>query len=145
MKSIDALAVQAQKRGIFVEEIIPIEIRGKTISADDTIRPGVTNSSLASLKPVFPGWGGSLTTAGNASGVGDGAALCVLTSRHYAEMEGLKILGKWVGSAVVGEYRWCISPFISSDLSIRCSTTIHGNWARIRYSQSATAGWSGEE
>ena len=90
---------------MFAEEIIPISIRGKTVSQDDTIRPGVTAESLASLKPVFPGWGDSLTTAGNASGVGDGAALCVLTTRENAEREGMQILGKWVGSAVVGE--WC--------------------------------------
>ena len=93
---------QAQSAGIFKDEIIPIEIRGLLISEDDTIRHGVTAESLAKLKGVFPGWGNSSTTAGNASGVGDGAALCVLTSRKYAEMEGMDILGKWVGCSVVG-------------------------------------------
>lgn len=93
---------QASTKGIFAEEILPIEIRGSTISIDDTIRPSVSIDSLASLKPVFPDWGEASTTAGNASGVGDGAALCILTTRERAEKEGMEVLGKWVGSAIVG-------------------------------------------
>ncbi|KAL5518911.1 hypothetical protein ACEPAH_594 [Sanghuangporus vaninii] len=95
-------AEKAQKAGIFKDEIIPIDIEGKTISEDDTIRPGVTAESLAGLKPVFPDWGNSSTTAGNASGIGDGAALCILTTRERAEQEGMEILAKWVTSTVVG-------------------------------------------
>ncbi|KAG8219843.1 3-ketoacyl-CoA thiolase [Butyriboletus roseoflavus] len=95
-------ANQALAKGIFAEEIIPIEIRGSVISADDTIRPGVTMESLAALKPVFPDWGENTTTAGNASGIGDGAALCILTTRERARAESMDILAKWVGSAVVG-------------------------------------------
>ena len=96
------LDTQAKASGIFAEEILPINIRGTTISIDDTIRPGVSRESLAGLKPVFPDWGSSTTTAGNASGVGDGAALCILTTRERAEKEGMQILGKWVASSVVG-------------------------------------------
>jgi acetyl-CoA acyltransferase 1 len=77
-------------------------VRGTVISVDDTIRPGVTMESLSALKPVFPDWGEASTTAGNASGIGDGAALCILTTRERALAEGMQILGKWVGSAVVG-------------------------------------------
>lgn len=88
--------------GIFSDEILPIEIKGTTISVDDTVRPGVTFESLSALKPVFPDWGDASTTAGNASGVGDGAALCIMTTRARAQREGWDILGKWVGSAVVG-------------------------------------------
>ncbi|KAG5653074.1 hypothetical protein H0H81_002454 [Sphagnurus paluster] len=95
-------ANKAVANGIFADEILPIEVKGSVISADDTIRPGVSVESLASLKPVFPNWGGSSTTAGNASGVGDGAALCILTTRERAEREGMSIVAKWVGSAVVG-------------------------------------------
>ena len=58
--------------------------------------------SLSALKPVFPDWGRASTTAGNASGIGDGAALCILTTRARAQQEGMEIIGKWVGSAVVG-------------------------------------------
>jgi acetyl-CoA acyltransferase 1 len=93
---------QAKAAGTFAEEILPINIRGTTISIDDTIRPGVTKESLAGLKAVFPNWGPATTTAGNASGVGDGAALCILTTRERAEREGMQILGKWVASSVVG-------------------------------------------
>ncbi|KAF8843950.1 3-ketoacyl-CoA thiolase [Paxillus ammoniavirescens] len=95
-------AASALTKGVFAEEIIPIEVRGTVISADDTIRPGVTMESLSALKPVFPDWGEASTTAGNASGIGDGAALCILTTRERALTEGMQILGKWVGSAVVG-------------------------------------------
>jgi len=95
-------ANKSQVAGIFAEEIIPVEIDGKIISVDDMIRSSVTAESLAALKPVFPQWGDGTTTAGNASGVGDGAALCILTTRQRAEKEGMEILGKWVGSAVVG-------------------------------------------
>jgi acetyl-CoA acyltransferase 1 len=90
--------------GIFSEEILPIEIRGTVISVDDTVRPGVTMEMLSGLKPVFQDWGEAATTAGNASGIGDGAALCILTTRERAEKEGMEIIGKWVGSAVVGLY-----------------------------------------
>lgn len=58
--------------------------------------------SLAKLKPVFPDWGNSTTTAGNASGIGDGAAICILTTRSNAERNGMEILGKWVASTFVG-------------------------------------------
>ncbi|KAF9241335.1 3-ketoacyl-CoA thiolase [Melanogaster broomeanus] len=95
-------AGEALMKGIFAEEIIPIDVRGSVISVDDTIRPGVTMESLSALKPVFPDWGDAVTTAGNASGIGDGAALCILTTRERATAEGMQIFGKWVGSAVVG-------------------------------------------
>ncbi|KAG6911937.1 hypothetical protein DXG01_000185 [Tephrocybe rancida] len=95
-------ANKALSSNIFQDEILPIEIKGTLHSKDDTIRPNVSAESLASLKPVFPNWGEASTTAGNASGVGDGAAICVLTTRERAQREGLAIVGKWVGSAIVG-------------------------------------------
>ncbi|EMD41834.1 hypothetical protein CERSUDRAFT_110399 [Gelatoporia subvermispora B] len=88
--------------GTFADEILPIELRGSILSVDDTVRMGVTAESLASLKPVFPDWGEASTTAGNASGVGDGAALCIMTRRDHAEREGLDIIGKYVASTFVG-------------------------------------------
>lgn len=69
---------------------------------DDTVRPNVSAEGLAALKPSFPEWGGASTTAGNASGVGDGAALCILTTRERAEAEGYDIIAKFVGTSVVG-------------------------------------------
>lgn len=94
---------QAVAEGIFADEIIPIELRGRVFSKDDTVRPGVTLEGLSALKPAFPHWGESTTTAGNASGVGDGAALCILTTRSRAIQEGMEIIGKYVTSAVVGQ------------------------------------------
>ncbi|KAI0322720.1 3-ketoacyl-CoA thiolase [Amylostereum chailletii] len=88
--------------GIFADEIVPLEFRGNLVSVDDTVRSGVTAEGLAALKPAFPNWGESLTTAGNASGVGDGAAVCVLTTRARAKKEGMEIIAKWIGSSVVG-------------------------------------------
>jgi len=96
-------ASEALKKGVFADEIVPIEIKGQVISVDDTIRPGVTAQGLAALKPAFPQWQPGTTTAGNASGVGDGAGLVMMTTRERAEKEGMEILGKWVSSVVVGE------------------------------------------
>ncbi|KAH6917347.1 3-ketoacyl-CoA thiolase [Coprinopsis sp. MPI-PUGE-AT-0042] len=95
-------ANKSVESGIFADEIIPIQVKGKTFTKDDTIRPGVTAESLAGLKPAFPQWGPNTTTAGNASGIGDGAGLCIMTTRENAEREGMPILGKWVSTAVVG-------------------------------------------
>jgi len=72
------------------------------VSVDDTIRQGVKLDDLGALKPAFPQWGNASTTAGNASGVGDGAGICILTSRTRAEQEGMEIIGKYVASTVVG-------------------------------------------
>jgi acetyl-CoA acetyltransferase len=93
---------QALTDGAFADEILPIELRGTIVSVDDTVRPNVSAEGLAALKPSFPEWGGASTTAGNASGMGDGAALCILTTRARAQAEGYGVLAKFVGTAVVG-------------------------------------------
>lgn len=94
---------RSQSEGIFADEILPITLAdGKRITKDDTPRPGVTREGLAKLKPVFAQWGNGTTTAGNASGVGDGAGVCVMTTRAKAEKEGWDIVGRWLGAAVVG-------------------------------------------
>ncbi|KAH9082181.1 Thiolase, N-terminal domain-containing protein [Lactarius deliciosus] len=95
-------ATKALVDGLFSDEIIPIELRGAVVSVDDTVRPNVSAEGLAALKPSFPEWGDASTTAGNASGVGDGAALCILTTRARAEAGGFDILAKFVGTAIVG-------------------------------------------
>ncbi len=70
------------------------------ISEDDGIREGVTLESLSKLKPVFKKDG--TTHAGNASQVSDGAAAVLLMRRSTAQKLGMKIMGKFVISAVVG-------------------------------------------
>jgi acetyl-CoA acyltransferase 1 len=94
--------IQALEDGVFAREILPIELQGIVLSVDDTVRPNVSAEGLAALKPAFPEWDGASTTAGNASGVGDGAAVCILTTRERAEAEGYDVLAKFVGTAVVG-------------------------------------------
>ena len=98
-------ASQASTSGLFAEEILPIRIGEAVVSNDDTVRLGVTAESLANLKPVFLGWGKSLTPAGNASGVGDGAAIAILTTRARAEKEGWEVVAKWGGCSVAGEWQ----------------------------------------
>ena len=115
---------------IFGHEIVPIEIKGKVLSLDDTIRPNVSIESLASLKAAFPNWGEASTTAGNASGIGDGAAICVMTTRDLAEKAGMEPIAKWVGSTVVGKSLPVddLSPRrIANLLYIRCRAETHGN------------------
>jgi acetyl-CoA acyltransferase 2 len=86
------------------EEVAPIEVKAgrKTVKVerDDHLRPDTTLEGLAALAPSF-GKGGQVT-AGNASGIVDGAAAVVVTSAQNAKAKGKKPLGRLVASAVVG-------------------------------------------
>lgn len=95
-------AERATAAGMFRDEILPLRIGQAIIDMDDTIRPGTTAEGLAKLKPAFADWGDGSTTAGNASGVGDGVALHVITTRANAEKEGMQIVAKWGGCVVAG-------------------------------------------
>ena len=68
--------------------------------ADEHMRPNTTLEGLAKLAPYFKRDG--LVTAGNASGICDGAAACVVASESVAQAKGLKPLGRLVGWAVAG-------------------------------------------
>lgn len=72
------------------------------MTEDDGIRHGTTPESLGKIRSAFPQWGGK-TTGGNASQITDGAAAVMMMRRSKADELGLKILGKWVTTAVVGE------------------------------------------
>jgi acetyl-CoA C-acetyltransferase len=89
-------AEAAQKSGKFKEEIIPFEIvtkKGTTVvDSDEFIKPGTTLESLSSLRPAFDKAG--TVTAGNASGINDGAAAVILMSAKLAAELGLKPLAK---------------------------------------------------
>ncbi len=100
---------------------------------DDTIRSGVTLEGLAALKPAFPDWGNASTTAGNASGLGDGAGICLLTSRAKAQEEGMEIIGKYVASTVVGkEFHFVL--FITRPKGLYLTQGLsHGIWVFHRY------------
>jgi acetyl-CoA C-acetyltransferase len=90
-------AIAAIEAGKFKDEIVPVEIPGRkgTVTIFDTDegpRAGTTAEGLAKLRPVFSKDG--RTTAGNASTLNDGAAAVVVSSRAYAEENGLKPLAR---------------------------------------------------
>jgi acetyl-CoA acyltransferase 2 len=94
----------AYKAGRFKEELAPIEIKqGKKavlVSEDDHRRPETTMETLGKLPPSFKKDG--IVTAGNASGIVDGAAAVLLTREKTAKERGLKPIGRIVSWAVVG-------------------------------------------
>ncbi|ALU87452.1 acetyl-CoA acetyltransferase [Herbaspirillum rubrisubalbicans] len=89
-------AEAAQKAGRFKDEIVPIEIKGKketvVFDTDEFVKHGVTAEALAALRPAFDKAG--TVTAGNASGINDGAAAVVVTSAKLAAELGLPVLAK---------------------------------------------------
>jgi acetyl-CoA C-acetyltransferase len=97
-------AEAAQKAGKFKDEIAPFTIttrKGDEIVAEDEfIRPGTTYEALAKLRPAFSKEGS--VTAGNASGINDGAAALVLMTRGEAEKRGLTPMATVVSWATAG-------------------------------------------
>lgn len=94
----------AQDAGFFAREIVPVEIvtkKGVTVvSKDEHPRAGTTLEALAKLAPVFKKEG--VVTAGNASGINDGAAMLVLCKESYASEHSLKPLAKIVSWGIAG-------------------------------------------
>ncbi len=106
----DAFALESQKRaaaaieaGVFKDEIVPVEIasrKGSVIFDTDEHPKATSLDKLAALKPVFKKDGS--VTAGNASGINDGAAALVLARAEAAEAAGLKPRAKLLGYSVAG-------------------------------------------
>ncbi|MFB8829510.1 3-oxoadipyl-CoA thiolase [Azotobacter sp. CWF10] len=107
----DAFALRSQQRaaaamesGYFAEEIVPVVIKtrkGETvIDTDEHPRPDTTAEALAKLKPV--NGEGKTVTAGNASGVNDGAAALILASAEAVAKYGLKPRARVLGMAAAG-------------------------------------------
>ena len=99
----DAFALRSQERwatanaaGRFEDELVPVG----DVTVDEHPRPQTTVEALAKLKPAFRQAG--TVTAGNASGINDGAAALVVMSAEQARDLGLDTLGAFVGSAVAG-------------------------------------------
>ena len=92
-------AVAAIEAGAFKEEIVPVIIKGKkgdtVFDTDEYPKAGTTVEGLAKLKPAFKKDG--TVTAGNASGINDGASAVVVMSREKAEALGIKPLAKILG------------------------------------------------
>ena len=109
----DAFALRSQQRaaaaaadGSFAAELVAVEVpqrRGppRRVEADEAPRPDTTAAALAALAPAFRGEGGTVT-AGNASGLNDGAAALLLGSREAAERWARRPLARVVASAVAG-------------------------------------------
>jgi 3-oxoadipyl-CoA thiolase len=97
-------AAAAKEKGIFAEEIVPVTVREKkserVVAEDEHPRPETTLESLARLRPVFRENG--TVTAGNSSGINDGAAALLLVSEDVGRKLGLKPLARYVVSAAVG-------------------------------------------
>ncbi|OWW19288.1 acetyl-CoA C-acyltransferase family protein [Noviherbaspirillum denitrificans] len=98
-------AVAAIAAGHFKSQIVPVEIQGRkgtvVFDTDEHPKAETTLESLAKLKPAFKKEGGSVT-AGNASGLNDGAAACVLMEAGAAARAGLQPLARLVSYAVAG-------------------------------------------
>jgi acetyl-CoA acyltransferase len=108
----DAFALRSQKRaaqgatsGAFADEILPVTIAGKkgaatVVDKDEHPRPETTLEALAKLKPIVKPNG--TVTAGNSSGVNDGAGALLMASEEAAAKYGLKPLARVIGSAAAG-------------------------------------------
>lgn len=99
-------AAEAQRNGRLAKEIVAVEIPRRKqdpliFDQDEFIRPGTTKEILAKLRPAFRRENGSVT-AGNSSGLNDGAAATIIASEKAVKEYGLKPLARIVSSAVVG-------------------------------------------
>lgn len=97
---------KAMASGAFAAEITAVEVpAGKstvTVAADEHPRPDTTLEALAGLRPAFKSDGSGTVTAGNASGINDGAAMVALASEGFVAEHGLKPLARVVDWAVAG-------------------------------------------
>jgi acetyl-CoA acetyltransferase family protein len=107
----DAFALESQKRaglamsaGRFHDELVPVEIASRketiVVSADEHPRPDTTLAQLSKLRPAFKPDG--TVTAGNSSGINDGASAVLVMSREAAEARSLRPIARIVSSAVAG-------------------------------------------
>ena len=98
-------AARAMRDGAFADELVPVTVKtGKTtvvVSVDEHPRPDTTLEALAKLKPAFVKDGGTVT-AGNSSGINDGAAALLVMAREAAAARGYRPLARVVASAVAG-------------------------------------------
>jgi acetyl-CoA acyltransferase 2 len=97
-------AKRAQDAGYFAEEIVPVEIKSRKstviFDADDHLRPDTTIEGLSKLRPAFAKDG--FVTAGNASGIVDGAAALIICGEEYLKRRKAKALGRIVSWAYAG-------------------------------------------
>ncbi len=97
-------AEKAVAEGRFKDEIVPVEVKQRkntvVFDTDEGPRPGTTAEGLAKLRPAFKKDG--IVTAGNSSGINDGAAAIVVMSEEKAKELGVKPMATWVAGALGG-------------------------------------------
>lgn len=100
------LAAGAWDSGGFADEVVPIEVKNpktrkmETFERDEHMRPDTSLEALGRLKPVFRDTG--IVTAGNASGIGDGAGAIIVAGKKFVQERGLKPLGRLVSWGIAG-------------------------------------------
>jgi acetyl-CoA acetyltransferase family protein len=97
-------AKRAKDAGYFAEEIVPVDVKSRkstvVFGADDHLRPETTLEGLAKLKPAFAADG--FVTAGNASGIVDGAAAMIICGEEFVKRRNAKPIGRIVSWAYAG-------------------------------------------
>ncbi len=124
------LAHEAWEEGRFESEIVPVMLKTrkgeKSFDRDEHLRPDATPEGLAKLRPYFKE--GGTVTAGNASGIGDGASALVISSSEWAEANGRKPIGRLLSWGVAGvepQYMG-IGPAPASRLAVeKAGLTLH--------------------
>lgn len=110
-EELDAFSASSQQKacaaiesGVFKDEIVPVEVKSKkttiVVDTDEGPRQGTTAEGLGKLKAAFKA--GGVVTAGNASGINDGAAAIVVMSEEKAKELGVTPMATWVGGALGG-------------------------------------------
>ena len=98
-------AAKAIQEGYFSDQIVPVDVKQKKetvqFTEDEHVRPNADEESFAKLKPVFKSDGGT-ATAGNSSGINDGAAMMLVSGSRKAEELGMPVAGRLVSAAVAG-------------------------------------------
>lgn len=95
---------KAMAEGKFKDEIVPVEVKKKKetilVDTDEGPRKGITKEGLAKLRPAFKKDG--MVTAGNASGINDGAAALIVMSEEKAKELGVTPMATWIGGELAG-------------------------------------------
>ena len=95
---------KAMAEGKFKDEIVPVEVKKKKetilVDTDEGPRKGITKAGLAKLRPAFKKDG--MVTAGNASGINDGAAALIVMSEEKAKELGVTPMATWIGGELAG-------------------------------------------
>lgn len=97
-------SLRASKEGRFRDEIVPVEVKTRRgmviVESDEGPRPGTTIEDLLKLKPAFLKEG--VVTAGNSSGINDGASAVIVMSEDKAVELGVNAMAKWIGGELAG-------------------------------------------